>query len=93
MGHSQFVAFFLVLTLLVLSFSQGYGRILRESPFAEAVMPSLKQETPRKSRFLAVELLDYGSSNVGPNVNSRSGFPFNLPSSPLLPPAEQPTID
>ncbi|KMS99250.1 hypothetical protein BVRB_2g046870 [Beta vulgaris subsp. vulgaris] len=90
MGHSHFVAFVLISTLLFLSIPQGYGRRLLENP-ADA-LPSLMQETPRKTRRLGVDLMDYGDQNVGPNVNGKSGFPFNIPST-FLSPSEPPSSD
>lgn len=46
----------------------------------------------RKRVTEEVALMDYGTENVGPNVNSKSGFPFNnLP--PPMPPLQPSTSD
>ncbi|CAO2842504.1 unnamed protein product [Amaranthus hypochondriacus] len=92
MGYSQFVAFVLVSTLLVLFSTAGYGKkVLVDTD--DAFPPMIQEMSKSRKRVTEeVALMDYGTENVGPNVNSKSGFPFNnLP--PPMPPLQPSTSD
>ncbi|GFY82984.1 Serrate RNA effector molecule like [Actinidia chinensis var. chinensis] len=82
MGRSHSVSALLVSALLLLSFSNGFGRKLMQTVEDEENPTVLLEENGGLSR----ETIELDYVEAGPNTNTKSGFiPSNLP-----PPAPSP---
>ncbi|XWS44316.1 hypothetical protein CRYUN_Cryun15aG0034700 [Craigia yunnanensis] len=75
MGRSWFIKLLLLSMLLVLSFSQGFGRKVMETVEFEESTAQLEEfaETSREM----IEIMDY--KDPGPNINPKTGYIFTPP--------------
>ncbi|KAI4346613.1 hypothetical protein L6164_007494 [Bauhinia variegata] len=84
MGHSRFVSILLLSSLLCLTFTHGFGRVLMET----ADHPHLTagaDEIVGKSRLM-IEVMDYADPE--PNTNPRSGYIVSPPAPVSTPPPQ-----
>ncbi|KAI4352562.1 hypothetical protein L6164_006799 [Bauhinia variegata] len=76
MGYSRFLSILLLSSLLFLSFTHGFGRVLMKT-VDNPPLTARAIEFAGKSRFMT-EVMDY--SDPEPNTNTKNGFMFSPPS-------------
>ncbi|XWS30247.1 hypothetical protein CRYUN_Cryun24cG0100100 [Craigia yunnanensis] len=75
MGRSWFLKLLLSM-LLIIFFSQGFGRKVMETVEFEESTAQLEREFADTSREI-IEIMDY--KDPGPNINPKTGYIFSPP--------------